>query len=103
MNILITGGSGFIGSHLVSKLNKNNNVYIYDLKETSNKIKFIKGSILDSKKIKKRKGIEKESYIFIIYITFNIAGGGFYVFFDDKLTTFRNKDYRFICNVEKVK
>ena len=53
MNILITGGSGFIGSHLVSKLNKNNNVYIYDLKKTSNKIKFIKGSILDSKKIKK--------------------------------------------------
>ena len=23
------------------------------------------------------------------------------VFFDDELTTFRNKNYRFICNVEK--
>jgi len=23
------------------------------------------------------------------------------VFFDDELTTFRNKNYRFICNVKK--
>ena len=52
MNILITGGAGFIGSHLASELNKNNNVYIYDLKKTSSKIKFIKGSIMDSKKIR---------------------------------------------------
>ena len=41
-----------------------------------------------------------ESYIFII---FNIAGGGLLAFFDDKLTTFRNKNDRFICNVNKNK
>ena len=38
---------------------------------------------------KKRKG--KESYIIIVYITFNIAGGKFLVFFDDELTTFKTK------------
>ena len=53
---------------------------------------------------RKRKGKEKErkkSYIFIIYITFNITGGGLLVFFNDGLTTFRNKNYRFIFNIEK--
>ena len=32
----------------------------------------------------------------------NITGGGLLVFFDDELTTFWNKNYRFICNVEKI-
>ena len=27
-----------------------------------------------------RKGVEKERYIFIVYITFNITGGGLLVF-----------------------
>ena len=45
---------------------------------------------------------EKKSYIFIVDITFNISGGGgLLVFFDDELTTFRNKNDRFICNVKK--
>ena len=51
-----------------------------------------------SKKIK-----EKESYIFIIYITFNITGVELLVFLDDELTTFRNKTYRFICYVNGFK
>ena len=34
---------------------------------------------------------EKESYVFIVYITFNITGGGLLVFLDDELTTIRNK------------
>ena len=49
------------------------------------------------------KGRGKESYILIVYITFNITGGGLLVFFNAKLTFFRNKNYRFICNVEKIK
>ena len=30
------------------------------------------------------------------------TGGGLLVFFDDELTTFRNKNDRFICNVKKL-
>jgi len=41
----------------------------------------------------------KDNNIIII----NITGGGILAFFDDVLTTFRNKNYRFICNVEKIK
>ena len=37
--------------------------------------------------------------MFIVYITFNITGGRLSVFFDYELTTFRNKNYRFIFNV----
>ena len=39
----------------------------------------------------------------IVYITLNITGGGLLVFFDEEIITFRNKNYRFICNVEKIK
>ena len=48
-NILVTGGSGFIGSHVVNSLiKKKHKVTIYDLKSPKrNDIKFIKGSILD--------------------------------------------------------
>ena len=40
------------------------------------------------KKIKnksKMKGKERESYIFIVYITFDITGGGLLGFFDNEL------------------
>ena len=47
------------------------------------------------------KNSENEKYIFIVYIIFNITGGGLLVLFDDELTTFWSKTYRFICNVEK--
>ena len=48
-NILITGGSGFIGSHVVDVLLKNKyQVTILDLNQPKRKdVKFIKGSILD--------------------------------------------------------
>ena len=39
--------------------------------------------------------------MFIVYTIFSIIGCGLLVFFDDELTTFRNKNYRFICNVKK--
>ena len=60
-NILVTGGSGFIGSAIVKYLvNLNHNVIVYDnnsrgklrrLKKIKKKIKFIKGDIRDKKKL----------------------------------------------------
>ena len=60
-NILVTGGSGFIGSAIVKYLvNLNHNVIVYDnnsrgklrrLKKIQKKIKFIKGDIRDKKKL----------------------------------------------------
>ena len=56
-NILITGGSGFVGSYQVEKFSKNNyNVTIYDLLEPqyplNDNINFIKGDIFDTKSLK---------------------------------------------------
>ena len=54
-NILVTGGSGFIGSHLVDELiEKGHHVQILDLKVPySKKAVFIEGSILDLDVVKK--------------------------------------------------
>ena len=59
MKILITGGAGFVGSHLANRLARTNNkIYVVDDlssgKKTNlrnKKIKFIKTSILNKKKI----------------------------------------------------
>src|SRR3990167_9756563 len=61
--ILITGGAGFIGSHLVEKLVADNRIVIYDnfhrdaLKYTKlfnhPQVKIIKGDILDAGKLNK--------------------------------------------------
>lgn len=56
---LVTGGAGFIGSHLCNKLIKNNyDVIAYDdlsngsgQKNLSKEVKFVKGSILNIKKV----------------------------------------------------
>ena len=55
MKILVTGGSGFIGSHIVDKLiEKGHNVRILDLKIPHSKnVDFIEGSVLDIDDIKK--------------------------------------------------
>ena len=53
--ILITGGAGFIGSHLTEYLSKNNQVYVIDnlshgpkIKKFNKNIKLIKGDIRDT-------------------------------------------------------
>ena len=55
MNILIIGGSGFIGSHVADQLTLNNHkVTIFDKKESKwikKNQKFFKGDILDNTKL----------------------------------------------------
>lgn len=63
LNVLVTGGAGFIGSHIVeSFVKKGANVTIYDnftsgsmenIQHISNKIKIIKGNILNHKELEK--------------------------------------------------
>src|SRR6476660_9652676 len=74
MNVFITGGAGYIGTELVKELSERNDVkkiLVYDnlsrgnfnffigQHSEGNKIKFIQGDILDSRKIRKElKGID---------------------------------------------
>jgi nucleoside-diphosphate-sugar epimerase len=75
--ILVTGGSGFIGSAIIKYLVKNNyDVIVYDnnsrgkirrIKDVEKKIKFIKGDIRDKKKLLSIKG-NINSIIHLAYV-----------------------------------
>ncbi len=57
-NILITGGSGFVGSHMVKKFSENNNhVIIFDIMEPryplNGNVEYIKGDIFDQNSIQR--------------------------------------------------
>lgn len=78
MNILVTGGAGYIGTELIYSLEKENSIdsiVIYDNLSKNNynlflgrsklntkKVRFVKGTILDSRKLKKE--IEKADIVF---------------------------------------
>ena len=60
-NILVTGGAGFIGSHLVDRLSLENRVTVLDnlslgslsnLEKSKDRITFIKGDVLDKAPLK---------------------------------------------------
>tara|TARA_A100001011_G_scaffold400374_1_gene514448 strand:+ start:14899 stop:15783 length:885 start_codon:yes stop_codon:yes gene_type:complete len=61
MNILITGGSGFIGQHLTRKLSRKNKIFILDkkIKRNSRNVKYIKGDVRKFKSFSKIKKIDK--------------------------------------------
>tara|TARA_B100001057_G_scaffold498914_1_gene607626 strand:- start:5340 stop:6242 length:903 start_codon:yes stop_codon:yes gene_type:complete len=56
MNILITGGAGFLGNEISQLLSKKNKIFLFDLNKIINKknIFSIKGNINDSKILKKK-------------------------------------------------
>lgn len=54
MRIIITGGSGFIGSSVANLLKKNHNVTVFDSRQPVSKdLKFVKGNINDFKSLKR--------------------------------------------------
>ena len=66
-NILITGGLGFVGSHLAEKLSKYNNVYVIDNLFTGskkNKVKNVKYKFSSTENIFKLYKNIKLNYIF---------------------------------------
>ena len=52
MKIIITGGSGFIGSHIATQLKKEHNVTIFDMKKNIADIDFIKGDVTNLESVK---------------------------------------------------
>ena len=52
MKIIITGGSGFIGSHIATQLKKEHNVTIFDMKKNVADIDFIKGDVTNLESVK---------------------------------------------------
>ena len=70
MNILVTGGAGFIGSHVVDELVKDHNVVVLDdlsggfRKNVNKKAIFVEGSILDIELLKTIFQEYKFEYIF---------------------------------------
>jgi len=70
MNILVSGGAGFIGSHIVDELVRDNKVVVLDnlsggfVKNINEKAIFIKGSILDIELLKATFQEYKFDYVF---------------------------------------
>lgn len=72
MSILVTGGSGFIGSHIVDKLiDDNRNVKVFDIRKLHRKdVEFIQGSIVSLKEL--NAAMKDVEYIFHIAALSNI-------------------------------
>jgi len=107
--ILITGGAGFIGAHLVNKLslNKKNKILVVDLMKKRGGIpylnpkhKFIKGSITNQKIIDK---IEKWKPEIIYHLAAQSGGEGSYDNPKDDLITNAYGTYLMACLAKKIK
>ena len=77
MKILITGGAGFIGSHLTQLLSVDHEVIIYDIQEPKQKnVDFIIGDVNDAQKNLENTflGISSQIKTFLIYILISTIG-----------------------------
>ncbi len=83
-NVFVTGGAGFIGSHLVDKLIKNHNVTVFDNLGSGKKefisqhfdkknFRFIKADLLDTKKLKN--AMREQDFVFHLAANPDIALG----------------------------
>ena len=52
MKIIITGGSGFIGSYLAMQLKKEHSVTIFDIKKNTSDIDFLEGDVTNLDSVK---------------------------------------------------
>ncbi|WP_415294439.1 NAD-dependent epimerase/dehydratase family protein [Candidatus Pelagibacter sp. Uisw_113] len=82
-NILIVGGSGFIGKHLCCKLSKKNKIYILDLKKNDNSKNQFKVDIRN--KIKKIKGLNKIDLIINLAAIHKEPGHKNYEYFETNI------------------
>ena len=107
--ILITGGAGFIGAHLVNKLisNKKNKILVVDLLKKRGgipylnpKCKFLKGNITNQKIINR---IEKWKPDIIYHLAAQSGGEGSYENPKDDLITNAYGTYLMACMAKKIK
>ena len=66
---LVTGGAGFIGSHLSERLSKNANVIVFDNLYQGNKLNINKNIKLVKCDVRNKKMLEKYSKIAMPYFT----------------------------------
>ncbi len=82
MNILVTGGAGFIGSHLVDSLAEKNNVTVYDNLSTGkkefiqhqlDKIRFIEADLLDTETL--GRAMKNQDFVYHIAANADVRHG----------------------------
>ena len=110
MNILITGGAGYIGSHITEQLiNKKNNIIILDNLETgfkkliNKKAIFIKGDIKDKKKLVSILNKYKIETIFHLAAYLNVSEAEKYKFKYKKNNIQGTKNLLLSCKNSTVK